>query len=313
MDKPYMLYQKIAANTYLPGHVQPGFRAHLEELTAGSGAALDLLDYASRELDTDKLYFLLRAFLGTQEEEERYTFLSDLEGNFTTGALIKRSYRRVIGVPAKFNQPFSKRNHGMDYFYFLSHLFRVLGYQGWVLLFDEAELMGRLGKKSRAKCYREMQNFLSPPSRLEGVFSLFALSASFAEEVIEKRHELANAEAAFPDDPNAVRAAQATLNAMLDAPELAPLTKPEITQILLGIQDFHGRAYRWEPQVSPEAIYRATEAGGFLLRTKIRAAIEFFDQLFQYGEAGRTRITALGRETFEEEAPELPELDDLSI
>ena len=47
-------------------------------------------------------------------------------------------------------------------------------------------------------------------------------------------------------------------------------------------------------------------------RTKIRAAIEFFDQLYQYGEAGKTKITELGKETFEEDdTPELPELDDL--
>ena len=53
-------------------------------------------------------------------------------------------------------------------------------------------------------------------------------------------------------------------------------------------------------------------SGGYLLRTKIRAAIEFFDQLYQYGEAGKTKITELGKETFEEDdTPELPELDDL--
>ena len=45
---------------------------------------------------------------------------------------------------------------------------------------------------------------------------------------------------------------------------------------------------------------------------KIRAAIEFFDQLYQYGEAGKTKITELGKETFEEDdIPKLPELDDL--
>ena len=53
---------------------------------------------------------------------------------------------------------------------------------------------------------------------------------------------------------------------------------------------------------------RATESGGYLLRTKIRAAIEFFDQLYQYGEAGDTKVTELGKESFDEEAPELPQL-----
>ena len=46
-----------------------------------------------------------------------------------------------------------------------------------------------------------------------------------------------------------------------------------------------------------------------LLRTKIRGAIEFLDQLYLYGEAGQTKINELGRETFEEDVPSLDELD----
>lgn len=312
IDKPYLLYPKIIANTYLPGAAQPGFRQKLEDLTQGSSNAGELLAYAAKELETDKLYFLLKSFLGTQEEEERYAFLADLEGDFTTGQIIKRSYRRITGSVAKFNQNFSKTKHGFDYFYFLSHLFRQLGYAGWVLLFDEAELLGGMGKKTRARSYVELQRFLKPSPKLEGVFSLFAFSSSYVEDVIDKRKEMENVQTVYAEDPEALAASTATINAILNAPELAPLTKEEILQVLLSIQDFHGRAYNWTPDVSADTIYAATEAGGYLLRTKIRAAIEFFDQLYQYGEAGQTRITELGKETFEEDdTPELPDPDEL--
>ena len=310
MDKPYLLYQKLVANTYLPGASQPGFRAKLEELTQGSALSGELMAYAAKELETDKLYYLLRAFLGTQEDEERYAFLSDLEGDFVSGAVIKKSYRRITGTVAKFNQNFSKVKHGMDYFRFLSHLFRQLGYDGWVLLFDEAELIGRYGKKARAKSYQAMQAFLHPDARLESVLSIFAFSSSFAEDVIDRKHEYDNVDAIFAEAPDAAKAARATLDAILEAPELAPLTRREVMQVLMSVQEFHGRAYDWHPEISAESVYAATEAGGYLLRTKIRAAIEFFDQLYQYGEAGKTKVTELGKETFEEnDTPELPELD----
>lgn len=310
MDKPWLLYQKLMTNTYLPGSEQPGLRTRLEELTAGSSLANELMAYAAKELETDKLYFLLKAFLGTQEEEERSLFLNDLEGDFTSGAVIKKSYRRVTGAVARFNQNFSKTRHAMDYFYFMSHLLRGLGCDGWVILFDEAELMGRLGKKTRCKGYRDMQAFLKPDARLESVFSMFAFSASYTEDVIEKKHEADNLSDIFADDPSSLKAASAALSALQSAPELAPLTKEEILQVLMSIQDFHGLAYGWHPAVSADTIYAATESGGYLLRTKIRAAIEFFDQLFQYGEAGKTRITELGKESFEEDTtPELPELE----
>lgn len=311
MDRPYLLYQKLVANTFLPGADQPGFRARLEELTPGCAISGELMAYAAKELETDKLYYLLRAFFGTQEEEERAAFLADMEGDFATGALIKKSYRRITGKVAKFSQPFSKSKHGLDYFRFLSHAFRLLGYEGWVLLFDEAELIGRLGKKARVKSYREMQTFLRPGARLEGVFSLFAMSSSFSEDVIDKKHEYDNVDECFAEEPDKRKAARSTLDAVLSAPELAPLNKDEIMRVLMSVQEFHGRAYGWHPDVSAGSIYAATEAGGYLLRTKIRAAIEFFDQLYQYGEAGATKITELGKESFEEDdVPELPDLDE---
>ena len=307
VDKPYLLFPKLIANTYLPGAAQPGFRQKLEDLTQGSSISGELLAYAAKELETDKLYFLLKAFLGTQEEEERYAFLADLEGDFTTGQVIKRSYRRITGTAAKFNQNFSKTKHGFDYFYFTSHLFKTLGYGGWVLLFDEAELLGGMGKKTRAKSYVQLQRFLKPSPKLEGVFSLFAFSSSYAEDVIDAKKEFENVEAAFGEDKESLTAAKSVLNGILNAPELMPLTREETLQVLLSIQDFHGRAYGWKPEVSADTIYQVTESGGYLLRTRIRSAIEFFDQLYQYGEAGKTKVTELGKETYDEDdTPELP-------
>ena len=307
VDRPYLLFPKLIANTYLPGAAQPGFRQKLEDLTQGSSISGELLAYAAKELETDKLYFLLKAFLGTQEEEERYAFLADLEGDFTTGQVIKRSYRRITGTAAKFSQNFSKTKHGFDYFYFTSHLFKTLGYGGWVLLFDEAELLGGMGKKTRAKSYVQLQRFLKPSPKLESVFSLFAFSSSYAEDVIDAKKEFENVEAAFSEDRESLTAAKSVLNGILNAPELMPLTREETLQVLLSIQDFHGRAYGWKPEVSANTIYQVTESGGYLLRTRIRSAIEFFDQLYQYGEAGKTKVTKLGKETYDEDdTPELP-------
>ena len=84
----------------------------------------------------------------------------------------------------------------------------------------------------------------------------------------------------------------------------------EILQIIDRIREFHGRAYGWSPEISPESMIRATGSGGFLLRTKLRAAIELLDQLFQYHEAGGIRVDELGKESYETEVPSLEELGD---
>ena len=291
IDKPEQLYQKVIAATFLPGAKQPGFRAKIEEsLTPGSGITGELLAYTAKEMETDRLYYLLRALIGAQDEDAREVLMADLEGDFTTDAVVKRCYRSVTGKAAKFSQSFSKKKHVKDYFHFISHLFRCFGYSGWVLLFDEAELMGRFSKKARAKGYCVIDSFLHPDPKLEQTLSFFAFSSSYAEDVIDKKNDTETVKAVFEMDPEALKSANNTLNAIINAPELSPMNKEEIREILINIQEFHGLAYDWKPAVSPETLMQATETGGYLLRTKIRAAIEFLDQLYQYGEAGETRI-----------------------
>lgn len=99
------------------------------------------------------------------------------------------------------------------------------------------------------------------------------------------------------------------LDLLTRAPQLLPLTKEEISEVLYKIQDFHGRAYGWTPKLSIDSLTEATQSGGYLLRTKIRAAIEFLDQLYQYDKAGKTTVNELGKESFAEDVPSLEELE----
>ncbi len=306
MDKLYLVYQKVLQNTYLPRRQQPGFLHELEKISAGSPIANEMLLYAAKHLETDKLYYLFRSYLNTEDSDEKFLLQADLDGDFITNASLKKIYRRIFGQPVKYNVNFSKTKHCGDYFSFMSHLFTQMGYSGWTLLIDETELMGRLGKKTRLKAYNNMANFLLPDLCPETTFTIFALSASYVEDVIEGKHEYANLEEIFPENQEPART---VLNLLSKAPQLLPLTKEEINEVLRKIQDFHGRAYGWTPNLSVSALTEATQSGGYLLRTKIRAAIEFLDQLYQYGKAGHTTINELGQETFTEDIPSLLDLE----
>ena len=305
-DKLYLVYQKLVNNTFLPKRVQPGFTQILEKMTPGSPAANELLLYAAKHLETDKLYYLLRAYLNTEDLDEKFMLQADLEGDFIANVLLKQIYRRIYNERVKYNVNFSKTKHCGDYFSFLSRLFRLMGYNGWVILIDETELIGRLSKKARLNAYRNMAQFLLPDERLEGIYTLFALGASYTEDVIETKHDYENLEEIYPEQQEPIRT---VLNLITRAQQLAPLTDSEIREVLKKIQVFHGRAYDWNPNISMGTILAATQSGGYLLRTKLRAAIELLDQLYQYGEAGKTRINELGQETFEEDVPSLEEFD----
>lgn len=304
-DKLYLVYQKLVSNTYLPKRLQPGFMQELEKMTPNSQLASEMLLYAAKHLETDKLYYLLRSYLNTEDQDEKFLLQADLEGDFIANAPLKQIYKRIFNQKVKYNVNFSKMKHCGDYFDFLSHLFTHMGYNGWVILIDETELMGRLGKKARLGAYRNMARFLLPDGPMEAVFSMFALGASYVEDVVESKHEYENLSAAFPGQEEPMKT---VLNMIIRAPQLVPLGDEEISEILKKVQEFHGRAYGWNPDISIRSLMKATETGGYLLRTKIRAAIEFLDQLYQYGEIGTTRINDLGKETFEEDTPSLEEV-----
>lgn len=306
LDKLYLVYQKLIQNTYLPKRQQPGFMHELEKVSANSPVANEMLLYAAKQLETDKLYYLFRSYLNTEDSDEKFLLQADLEGDFIANVPLKKIYKRIFGQPVKYNTNFTKTKHCGDYFAFMSHLFLQMGYHGWVILIDETELMGRLGKKARLNAYRNIAHFLLPAERLEAVFSIFALSASYVEDVIEAKHEYENLAMVYPEEQEP---AKTVMDLLVKAPQLLPLTKDEIQEILRKIQDFHGRAYEWTPNLSVDSLEAATQSGGYLLRTKIRAAIEFLDQLYQYGKAGKTTINELGEETFTEDVPSLDDLE----
>ncbi len=306
MDKLYLVYQKLIGNTYLPRRRQPGFIHELEKISAGSPVANEMLLYALKQLETDKLYYLFRSYMNTEDADEKFLLQADLEGDFMANAPLKKIYRRIFNEPVKYNVNFTKTKHCRDYFSFMSHLFSQMGYHGWVILMDETELMGRLGKKARLNAYRNMADFLLPERCPEATFSVFALSASYTEDVIEGKHEYENLAEIYPLEQEP---AKTVLDLLVRAPQLLPLTREEFNEVLDKIQDFHGRAYGWKPNLSTEALMESTQSGGYLLRTKIRSAIEFLDQLYQYGKAGHTVIDELGRETFTEDVPVIEDIE----
>lgn len=308
-DKLYLVYQKMVSNTYLPGRLQPGFEQLLQDLTPNSQAAQDILSFTSKHLETDKLFFVFRSYLHVDDPDDKYLLLADLEGDFISTSRLRQVYKRIFGQAARFATPFTKSRHSTDYFAMLSHLFKLLGFNGWVILFDEGELVGRLGKKARLKAYSNMASFLFPEqySHLESTFSIFALTASFIEDVIEGRHEYENLNSVYVERSER-EPVEKVLNSIKTAAQLQALSPAEIKVVLEQLRDFHAQAYDWPANLDIEQVLKATETRGYLLRTRIRAAVELLDQLYQYGQAGDIRINELGEPQYLED--ELPALDD---
>jgi hypothetical protein len=305
LDKLHLVYPKLLQNTYFPGRVQPGFLDALSNITPNSPAAEEMAAYTATRLKTDKLFYLFRSYLRTDDPDEKHLLLSDLEGDFVGNAVLKQIYKRVFSERCVFKNTFAKTKHIDDYFAMISNLLLQLGCSGWVILFDETELTGKLGKKARLKAYKNMDLFLFPGDRLQSTFSLFAVTDSYVPEVIEDKHEYDNLSSADfePDDALAIKRG---LDAIESAVHLKPLTKDEISLIIEKLIDFYKRAYDWHPDINIPEFCASIDNRGHLLRTRIRSAVECMDQLYQYKQVGDIRIDELGQMRYEEDIPELP-------
>lgn len=262
-----------------------------------------MLLFSAKQLETDKLYHVLRSYLFSDDQDERFLLSGDIEGDFISNTQVKQFYRRIFQEKVQFHTNFNKFRHSQDYFAFWSRLFRVLGYNGWVILFDETELIGRLGKKTRMKAYYNLGQFLFPHKRFEGLYSLFAISSSYAEDVIEGKREYESLEQLQLDTIE--QEVKRVLDAIIATKQLNPLSKSEIEEIFKKLIYFHGRAYDWEPKLTVAEIQKEADTSGYLLRTKIRLALECLDQEYQYGSLGKSSLQTLTDESFAQELEEL--------
>jgi len=172
---------------------------------------------------------------------------------------------------------------------FLSHLIRLRGLAGWVILFDEFELVGTLGIAARGEAYCNLHRFLFPESdkKLEATYIIFSIASEFwpMRLVADRRPDIDEVPARLlgKGEEQKAESVRRTLKALLHHTiELPRLSEADIRQMLEALRDRHARAYGWQPEVGLDEILNATRHTR--LRTKIRYALEYLDLKYLYRE-----------------------------
>lgn len=309
-NKIDILYKRVLEQTYLPGESEPGIPSLFTFLSSGSDKANEMFLYALNKLDTNRLYYVLKAFLASEgsNDDDVDVLEADLQGSFASVAAIRTLYSRYCREKVSFNNKFVVREHTSDYFAFMSHLFKVMGYSGWVILFDEAELIGRFARKSRMSAYSTISQFLFPPSSFDSVSSIFAFSSSYAEEVIGEKDDFGYLDL-MEGDEGSKEVIRKVLDRIVDAEELRALTEDELTYSLKTIVDIYSKAYGKDYSGHAEKVIETASSSGYLLRTKIRAAIEALDQISQYGDEGVISAGAVCSDSLSDTLDQLLDFD----
>ncbi len=299
LNDPRQVYRQLAASIQVPRTPLPGISDLLERIPEKSRKADDLVGYADEHLH-GKLAALLECYFHDPDAEHRHLLLTDLQGEPVPIPQLKAIYRLLFGSALKVER-FTKE-HVLDYVDLLRRLFHLEGYRGWLVLFDEAELVGKLGAKSRAEAYYRVGQFLGLDARLStdgdavcGLYTVFSLASGFLSDVLDGKLDLDEAPdrlpLALPREGSQV--VRDTLPRMLEAHPLAPIDDASLRVLLRSIVDMHTRAYAWprpprfDVDVAMER-YRTAR-----LRTRLRVVVQSLDLEYQYGEVPEVSIGGL--------------------
>ena len=203
-------------------------------------------------------------------------------------------HRTNFGEAARMKR-FVQREDTPDYFRFLHFFVRAIGYNGWVLLLDEAELIAKLGIGSRSQAYLNLGLLLGlhTEQRIDGLYAVSAFASAFLDENLIGEHGDLERAPAWLCDPRRNRQEEGdivheTLRALSEPPHhnLPAIDKDVARDVLGTIEQLHGTGYEWDARLNRDYILDQTQNSLAFgnIRTTIRAAIEYLDITFQYGE-----------------------------
>src|SRR6266498_2397017 len=192
-----------------------------------------------------------------------------------------RRRMREIGEQRPALSPVSAAELGRQRLRFAARLLAAAGSAGWVVLFDEVELIGRYSLLQRAKSYAELARWMRGDHGGRGtpIATVFAMTADFEAAVITDRNdrELVPAKLRAKDTPDATALAEAAEVGMRiidrETHLLTPPDEVELKQAYDRLRELHGQAFGWQP---PD-VAGLERLGATRMRQYVRAWINEWD------------------------------------
>ncbi|HUW65891.1 MAG TPA: BREX system ATP-binding domain-containing protein [Spirochaetia bacterium] len=288
LDRLDYVYPKLVSETYIPGSRQPGCEKIVSQAL---GASFVLSEALEMEL-SPRVMAVLDNLTGQNVKVEDYSgLLADVSGSFLRLSELKNIHRQNFGKALKLGRS-SLREEVIHYFKLMDWLIRRAGYQGWLILFDEVELVGKLGRGGRSRAYANIGRFLS--GFLPRTITVWAVASNFESDVVVPRNDREDCPAWLarrPKEEAGVQWCGAAVDSLLEAVLLDPLPPQKMQSLIGQVLALHQNAYDWQcPFGAPDlyervmALIRTWLTRDAPLRTWVRVTITVLDIWFQYGE-----------------------------
>lgn len=298
------VYPKVIADTYLPGAGQPGIEALLQGLSPGGPEAGRILRFAEDNLHP-KIHAVLLNLLEGNSAEAVEPLLGDMARADLPVAELRRIHRTNFGRPLRIDR-FSPQRDARDYFRLVDFLITAAGYGGWIILFDEAELVGRLGRGGRARAYAHVGRLAHDGLGCGHLGAVFAVASNFYTTVLQRRRDAEGAPEWLEARGEAETAAfcRLGLSALQEAEWLEPLGPDDWLQVMGAVLRAHEAAYGWSAGCTPETLWHEVRQlapeTDTKVRTRLRVAIQWLDLVLQHGRPPQVRLATLGEVPLDE-------------
>ncbi len=188
---------------------------------------------------------------------------------------IKRPLKQLGELQSFHFERVNQQDLALQRFRFAAQLMIAAGYQGWALLLDEAELIGRYSLLQRARSYGRMALLLGGISdfSFEGSTSVIAITDDFQSAVIDEKNDLEkvpNRLLARDTESDRLLAGiteRCMLSIQQDRVMLRPPDNDVINRAREQLRDIYRTAYNWMPtKIAPGDYLSSTRMRHFIKR-----------------------------------------------
>lgn len=247
------------------------------------------------------------------EGEDKEKLYGDLMGVRLPVGELGRIHRAIKGS-AQPNFKFKVSQHATAYFGLVADIIQLCGFEGWVILIDEVELIGRLGKLSRYNAYMNLNWLLNWQGTMK--YPIYTVAAAATRLQDDLWYGRTNDDRTIMPELARMRNGDEAAGEMIrfftraidaDALKILPAQEADLVRLLDTIVQLHGEAYQWPAALSSSELIR--NLGAQPVRTYIRAALEYLDLDYLYGQAQIPTTDHLTEADLVEAAEDQPETE----
>jgi hypothetical protein len=284
-------YSRVAPMLRTPDSAVNGLQRKLNQKGATDLPESRILDPGRYSHPLPAVIFEDYFYTSGEEQDMLYGYL--MGGKVAVNEL-KRIHRANRNLPMqKFERSFKAEEDATAFFGMLADAVRFCGYKGWVILIDELELVGRLGKISRLKAYRNLNWLLNWSGTM--MYPIYTVAAASEElmrdvwnptETNRVKDEIMMPELASERFGLSVRKEIRNFfeTGISDhCPVVNPVTTSALVKLLEELVKIHGRAHAWNAAMDVNKLLHDLKEEN-TIRTNIRATLEALDILCLYHE-----------------------------